>query len=243
MSQDKAKKRLSAPERRSQIIDVSARLFAKKGLHGVTTREIAKACKITEPVLYQHFRSKEQIYQELQIMCQGQTLYMNRVLREVPPGAFGLVLAFYLLCYTIPLHREPSSKNRNSEITEILVRLMGYSFLEDGTFAKVLIRDCIGSVMPYIVESYSVAQKNGDIVGDIATPEDLWLSYELIIGASLFHLTKPGLITSLSDDEVLLERSLAFVLRGVGLKESVIKKYHRPRDLKKWIGMTFSERS
>lgn len=236
--QNKTQKRLAAPERRQMIIETASRLFAKRGLHGVTTKEIAKACKISEPVLYQHFESKEHIYQELQIMCKGQTLYFHQVLKQVPAGSFGLVLTVFLLCYTVQICRDPTQKgHRHAEITDILLRLQGFSFLEDGRFAKALVKDCIGSVMPYLIESYKVAEKAGEIDGDVSMEEDLWITYELIIGSALFHLTKPGLIPSLSDSDVLLERTVAYILRGLGMKSGVIKKHHRTAHLMKYIGL------
>lgn len=228
----KTAKRLSATQRRQQIIEVASLLFARKGLHGVTTKEIAKACKISEPVLYQHFSSKEDIYQALQILCQGQTAYFARILQALPPGSHSLIVGIYLLCYTISLNRDPSSKEPYSQTTEILTRLMGYSFLEDGRFAKALIKDCIGSVMPFLKKSYVEAQKAGEVSKEHSERE-LWLAYELIISSSLFNM--PKVIPALENEEVLLKHILYFILRGIGLKEAVIEKHGDLKTLKKWI--------
>ncbi len=56
------KVRLSAAERRSAIVQAAVRLFAEKGFKGTTTRELALAAGVTEPVLYQHFATKEDLY-------------------------------------------------------------------------------------------------------------------------------------------------------------------------------------
>jgi AcrR family transcriptional regulator len=56
------KVRLSAPERRSAIVQAAIRLFADKGFRGTTTRELAEAAGVTEPVLYQHFATKKDLY-------------------------------------------------------------------------------------------------------------------------------------------------------------------------------------
>jgi AcrR family transcriptional regulator len=56
------KPRLSAAERRSAIVAAAIRLFADKGFKGTTTRELAKAAGVTEPVLYQHFATKKDLY-------------------------------------------------------------------------------------------------------------------------------------------------------------------------------------
>ncbi|NWG12691.1 MAG: TetR/AcrR family transcriptional regulator [Acidobacteria bacterium] len=57
---------------RQAILEAAMRLFAEKGYAATSTREICKAARITKPVLYYHFRSKEHLYQELMIDCFGQ---------------------------------------------------------------------------------------------------------------------------------------------------------------------------
>lgn len=56
------KHRLSSPERRAAIIDAALHLFADKGFRGTTTREIAAAVGVSEPILYEHFPSKQDLY-------------------------------------------------------------------------------------------------------------------------------------------------------------------------------------
>lgn len=56
------KTRLTSPERRAAIVSAAMRLFAKNGFRGATTREIAMAVGVSEPVLYQHFATKRDLY-------------------------------------------------------------------------------------------------------------------------------------------------------------------------------------
>jgi TetR/AcrR family transcriptional regulator len=56
------KHRLSSPERRRAIIETAMELFAKNGFRGTTTRELASAVGVSEPVLYQHFATKGDLY-------------------------------------------------------------------------------------------------------------------------------------------------------------------------------------
>lgn len=55
-------KRLKAPERRQQLIDVAVRLFAERGFDATTTAGIAAAAGVSEPILYRHFRSKQDLF-------------------------------------------------------------------------------------------------------------------------------------------------------------------------------------
>ncbi|MBC2668874.1 TetR/AcrR family transcriptional regulator [Novosphingobium piscinae] len=51
--------------RRAQILDAALKLFAQKGMAQVTTRQIAQAVGISQPSLYAHFRSADEIAAEL----------------------------------------------------------------------------------------------------------------------------------------------------------------------------------
>jgi AcrR family transcriptional regulator len=53
---------MTADERREAIITAAVRLFAEKGFRGTTTREIASAVGVSEPVLYNHFATKSDLY-------------------------------------------------------------------------------------------------------------------------------------------------------------------------------------
>jgi AcrR family transcriptional regulator len=53
---------MKSEERRAAIISTAIHLFAGKGFRGTTTRELAAAAGVTEPVLYQHFPSKKELY-------------------------------------------------------------------------------------------------------------------------------------------------------------------------------------
>jgi len=55
-------KRMHSPERRAAIIREALRLFAERGFRGTTTRELAAAVGVSEPVLYEHFRTKRELY-------------------------------------------------------------------------------------------------------------------------------------------------------------------------------------
>jgi len=45
--------------RRVQILDAAARLFAEKGFHRTTTKDIAEAADVSEGTLYNYFENKE----------------------------------------------------------------------------------------------------------------------------------------------------------------------------------------
>lgn len=53
---------MRAADRRRQLLEVAARLFAAGGYRGTTTAELAAEAGVTEPVLYRHFESKLDLF-------------------------------------------------------------------------------------------------------------------------------------------------------------------------------------
>ncbi len=54
--------RVSAEDRRQQILDAATELFARQGFQGTTTRQIAQRVGINEAIIFRHFASKEELY-------------------------------------------------------------------------------------------------------------------------------------------------------------------------------------
>jgi len=53
---------MTGRERREQLIDVGRALFAEKGFEAVSIEEIAASAKVSKPVVYEHFGSKDGLY-------------------------------------------------------------------------------------------------------------------------------------------------------------------------------------
>ena len=58
----RTKRRLSAPERREQLLQASLPCFARRGYVGAGTRDLARAAGVTEPILYRHFEGKAGLF-------------------------------------------------------------------------------------------------------------------------------------------------------------------------------------
>ena len=54
--------RLPAAQRREQLLDHAAQLFALHGYARATTAQLAKDAGVTEPILYRHFKSKRDLF-------------------------------------------------------------------------------------------------------------------------------------------------------------------------------------
>lgn len=58
------RERLTSQERKAKIIDAALALFAQRGFNGTKTKDIAEAAGTSEPLVFWHFKSKEEIYRE-----------------------------------------------------------------------------------------------------------------------------------------------------------------------------------
>ncbi|HEX8748514.1 MAG TPA: TetR/AcrR family transcriptional regulator [Pyrinomonadaceae bacterium] len=68
-----ATSRLSAEERRREIVRVAVKLFSQRGFRGTTTKEIAQAAGVSEAIIFRHFATKEELYRAIidHVSCEG----------------------------------------------------------------------------------------------------------------------------------------------------------------------------
>ncbi|MBA7603758.1 hypothetical protein ES703_10875 [subsurface metagenome] len=119
------RERLSGEERRARIIDAALRLFADKGFSGTRTREIAELARISETLIFQHFKTKEDLYHA----ALGELFGSHPVMPEVEEmmakkddfGVFS-TLALHLI--------------RHNRQDPRIMRLAIFSALEGGYFAE-----------------------------------------------------------------------------------------------------------
>ena len=70
--------RLPAAERRELIAGVATEVFADHGYHGASIDEIARRAGVSAPVVYDHFASKQQLYERLLERTRDELLEMWR---------------------------------------------------------------------------------------------------------------------------------------------------------------------
>src|SRR5690349_19517513 len=55
-------RRLTADERRADIVEVAIRAFASSGLHGTSTEDIARLAGVSQPYLFRLFGTKRDLF-------------------------------------------------------------------------------------------------------------------------------------------------------------------------------------
>jgi len=80
------KRRLRASDRRQVILDAAAQCFAAMGYAGTSMDEVAAASQVSKPVLYDHFRSKLELYTQLISAIRDDLIQEGRNLAESRPS-------------------------------------------------------------------------------------------------------------------------------------------------------------
>src|SRR5438045_6234957 len=81
-------RRLKAPQRREQLMQVATKLFARWGYNATTTAAIAEAAGVTEPILYRHFKSKQELFVAITRDVSARTLQQwQDLIKDTPDPA------------------------------------------------------------------------------------------------------------------------------------------------------------
>ena len=156
--------RMTAQERREQLIGVARSVFADQGYVGASMEEIAERAEVSKPIVYEHFGGKEGVYQ---VVIDREVGHLVERIREAldAPGPRAAVEraaeaflgyieeeeeGFKVLVRDAPRAGSPGSLA--SVIEDIAARVEGLLEKElgergyDGTIAPVMSRALVGMV-------------------------------------------------------------------------------------------------
>jgi AcrR family transcriptional regulator len=219
--------KLSAEERRAAIIHAVRTVFADKGFHGTTTRELAEAAGVSEALLFKHFPNKEALYSAMQFSCcKSQDSERAGRLRALKPSASTLVIMVHLLVSHLLGERAAGDEQTLQN------RLMLRSLAEDGEFARLFLKGVVSPWVDKVEECIKAAVAAGDAVdGPVAPRLRGWFTSHL--AAMIMHILQPDepVIDYGMRREKLIEQTVWFALRGMGLQDEAIKRYYNPEAL------------
>src|SRR5579864_5116957 len=135
---------MRAEERHAAIVSAAIHLFAEKGFRGATTRELASTLGVTEPVLYQHFKTKRDLYHAI-IEAKAQQA-SQRVHSLRPYAEAGDDRAFFTCLAEMILERY----EKDPDLTRLLlfISLEGHELA--GQFFERVFSDFYQLVLDYI---------------------------------------------------------------------------------------------
>jgi AcrR family transcriptional regulator len=205
-------RRLGREERRERILQAVVPVFARKGFHGATSRELAEACGVSEALLYRHFRDKPSLYAAVaQRHVRDGSLHPGLPrLKALPPSTQRLVLAVqYLLAHFL--------EGTGDEIP----RLMVQSLLGDGEFAHAVLEALEAEAGTFYRESVEAAARAGDLQVTVEElRQGMLLTHHLAFAVRLFAMPQGS--------QVDAEAAARFALRGLGLRPEALERCYRP---------------
>ena len=190
--------RLKAPQRREQLLDVATKLFAKLGYEATTTAAIAEAAGVTEPILYRHFKSKQELFIAIVRAMSAHTLQhwhnliegvtnpaerIRRVAAEFPHHISKLADAYHVLHGALSTSRDPK-------------------------VLKVM-REHYAQIEEFFVGVVSEGQKAGIFHDGMDPRVPAWQLINIGIGYAMVSLNLSKF------DESLIQQAIEFILRGL----------------------------
>jgi AcrR family transcriptional regulator len=219
--------KLAAADRKLAILRAATPVFARLGRDGATTKEIAKAAGISEALLYKHFQGKEALYAELENHCVAANAVGSRLFKGATPSTETLVTGVALLVQAVFLGIGARESHEDSK------RLVTSSLLGDGHFAKAFLDRHVTPWVSFFEKSLKAAVTTGDVEEGIDTGKaELWFIHHLSNTLHLISLPDDSVVDYGVTQEELTERTIRFLLRGLGLKNSAIALHYKPEELK-----------
>jgi len=169
-------------DRKGQILEEATRLFAEEGYDGMTMKQLAAACGITEPALYRHFSSKDALYDEV-LDAIARRLDTEEFFASFAPDAELEQLLSGIAAHIIEFY------TKNADV----YRLLLFSALDDHAKARHVFSIIRGTYVRFLVRHldrlYSegkIVEKSNDItarcfigmVFDCAMSKTLWKGFQ-----------------------------------------------------------------
>jgi AcrR family transcriptional regulator len=223
--------RLTGEQRKRAIVEAALPLFAEKGFEATTTKELARAAGVSEPLIYKHFPSKEALYSQIQNFTCLESDPALKKLRDLPPSTSTLVRLVYFLMRAL-IVQKPAG-----EISwELRHRLMLQSLLGDGGYARIIYQQ---RIVPYCVRIQSCLQaaiKKGDALKTILRKEHA-ATFVHHLGAWIALMTLPAEPPAdyRMSSQQLCEQATFFALRGMGMTDLALERHCNPKTLARFF--------
>ena len=173
---------MRASDRRRQLLETAADVFARLGYHGTTTAELARAAGVTEPVLYQHFPGKLELFATLIDEVGAEVIHAwQRALEGVsdPQQRLSILLA-----------GNPAAHQRGSGVYRVIFHAMTESRSDDDILKPL--RRHLRQLHTFIAGELKAAQAAGIVRRDFTAPALAWTLMHLAIGFGMVGPLKPS---------------------------------------------------
>jgi len=163
---------MRSADRRRQLLEVAADMFARMGYRGTTTAQLAKAAGITEPILYRHFDNKLDLFVTLvdevgrKVISDWQE-HLDGV--EEPAKRMEVLLA-----------GNPSTHEKGKGVYRVIFQAMT-EVENDPEIVKAL-REHLKKLHKFLKDELLLLQKSGFVRKDEPAGDIAWLLMNVAVG-------------------------------------------------------------
>lgn len=209
------RKRLSAADRRTEILAAARRAYARHGL-GASSLQIAAEAKISDALIFRHFASKVALHRAvLRDLIQEQDDAYSRMGLS-GHGAMGLMQmleTYFSACVT-----------GNKEHTE-RVRILTANLASQGDYAKLAYRRAVRLGRKPLDKTMAEAAANGELHSPSLPSANVIMFLEHLGTAATLANANDGVGAYVGDIFERVRDLVRFAARGMGIKEEVIDAY------------------
>jgi len=224
----KSSSKLSSEDRRQAIIRAVRKVFADKGFHGTTTRELADAAGVSEALLFKHFPNKEALYSAMQMFCsmEQDPEKLERI-KGLEPSTSTLVLIVHMM-----IAKTVGRECKDEADAMMHHRLMLRSLMEDGEFARLFFQKNLSCWMTKVEESLEASVAAGETIrGPVLPKLGALFAWNLARSITFSRIPARPIVDYDAPREKLVEQAVWFTLRGFGVTDEAIKRYYNPEAL------------
>ena len=211
--------RLSSDERRQAIIKAVREVFARKGFERTTSRDLAKAARVSQALLYKYFPTKQSLYQAMLHACAETPIWSKSDCIEcVKASTAALIGMVDSLISQVVEDRSVCSDDA------ILGRLAVRCLLDDRDFGKTILKPFTNNWMAMFEKCLKNAAASGDL-REYPTTLHLcaWLLHHIAL-ALMHQASSRNPVDYKVPKHTLIRETVCFALRGIGLTEESIKR-------------------
>ncbi len=169
---------MKAEDRRKQLLISAARCFARNGYRGTTTAKIAQEAGVSEPIIYRHFRNKQELFIAL-IEKVAEEVFQNW--QQATSQARTPLEKLQILLYRNPATSDPWTRS----VYQIFFHAS--TEVSDPRIQQA-IRDHYERYARALASVMSEAQTAGQIRSDVPAE---WLTWQIIHAAVGFAMVRP----------------------------------------------------
>jgi AcrR family transcriptional regulator len=216
--------RLSSEERRQAIIEAVKDVFAKKGFERTTSRDLAKAARVSQAPLYKYFPTKQSLYQAMLHACAETPIWSKSdcIEGEKPSTATLISMVDSLILQVV--------EGRSVYFAgAVLGRLAVRCLLDDGDFGRTVLKPFTNNWMGMFEKCLKSAAVTGDLREYPTTPHlCAWLLHHIALGLML-HASSRNPVDYKVPQHTIVRETVCFALRGMGLREEPIELHYKSR--------------